>query len=99
MRRTGESGTSRSDLGGFLVDDPMSIDPAYFFDAHCRGKLQPGSRRQWLYGEETPLNETWYEDGEELFNMPFARAARGQISAAARPEIIYPYPWLAEPEE
>jgi len=98
MRRTEESGPSRCDLSGFLVDDPMSIDPSYFFDAGRRGRPQPGSRRQWLHGEETLLNETWYEDGEALFDMPFAPAVRGRRSAA-RPDIIYPYPWLAEPEE
>jgi len=91
-----ESGSFHGDLRGFLLDDPMAIDPAYFFDAPRMVHLQ--SRRGWLHGEETLSNEVWQEDGEELFDMPFPRITRSHGFGSRRTQIAYPYPWLAEPE-
>jgi hypothetical protein len=99
MERTGELGASRCYMKGFLVDDPMSIDPSYFFDAQRPGVPQAGLQQRWSGGEEALSNETWYEDGEELFHMPLPRVSRGQGPASVRPRIAYPYPWLAEPED
>ncbi len=91
-----DAGPSRDDLSGLLVDDPMSIDPAYFFDAPRPASPQVTCR--WLYPEEVRANDIWQEDGEELFNAPFPRVMRLYSSGSRSAHITYPYPWLAEPE-
>jgi len=91
-----DAGPSYCDLSGLLLDDPMSIDPAYFFDAPRPAR--PHAMRGWPYGEEARANDIWQEDGEELFNAPFPRATRSYGFGSRRTHVTYPYPWLAEPE-